>query len=153
MKGKILALATITAIGGVAVTGCATFGTGSARGSVGKVVSLINMGEAEPLTESSAVPFVFEGEVLLRPSDVKAVWRNLSINGFHLDKPEIMETVEIDETSYRVFADTFEMKTYFRKYVPTGSTLSKVESGGKEYFLLLGKVSEGYPEILGITGF
>lgn len=81
------------------------------------------------------------------------MWRNLSINGFRLDPAEISEVGKVDDTSYLVFSDTSEMRIFFEKYVPKGSTIAAVESDGREYYLLIGKVSGGYPQILGITGF
>jgi hypothetical protein len=144
----LLALAMFAA---AALTGCATLGGGA--GNVGKAVSLINQSDAELLTQNSAVPFIFEGEVLLRRSDVAAVWRNLSINGFRLSEEDVFDAGNIDDTTFRIFSDAEEMRVFFSKYVPFGSTLGRIKSGGKEYHVILGNVSGGYPQILGITGF
>lgn len=135
----------------VVLAGCATLAGGA--GNVGKAVSLINQGDADMLTQNSAVPFIFEGELLLRRSDVASVWRNLSINGFRLSEDDLLQVGTVDDTTYRVFSDADEMRVSFAKYVPPGSTLGRVSSGGKEFHLLLGQVSGGYPQILGITGF
>jgi hypothetical protein len=121
-------------------------------GRLEKAVSLINQGDAPALTESSAVPFVFDGEILLRASDVGAVWRNLSINGFRLDSEGVMGTSRVDDTTYQVFSEADEMRIFFSKYVPSGSVLGTVQSGGKTYYLLLGRMSGGYPQLLGIAG-
>ena len=135
----------------VFLTGCATLGGGT--GKVEKAVSLINQGDADLTAQNSAVPFVFEGEILARVSDVNAVWRNLSINGFRLDPSGIADVGRTDDSSYLIFSERSEMRIFFEKYVPDGSTIAAVESNGRGYHLLIGKVSGGYPQILGITGF
>ena len=140
-------------VAAVLLTGCATLGARMAPGNVEKAIALINQGDADLLAQNSAVPFVFEGEVLLRSSDVAAIWRNLSINGFHLDERGVLEVGNTDDSSYHVFSGAQGMSIFFSKYIPSGSILARVESDGKEYYLLLGKVSGGYPQILGITGF
>ena len=146
---KLIVLVTaVTAI----TAGCATFGTGQA-GDAEKIVTLINRGDAEQLTNISVIPFIFEGEVLFKASDVGAVWRNLSVNGFRINYPKYEEAARVDAGTYRIFADTYEMETYFAKHVPAAATLAKVTSKGQVYWLLLGRLTGGSPELLGITGF
>ena len=152
MIGKMLKMISLVTTIVAVATGCATFGTGQA-GDAGTIVSLINQGDVEQLTRIAVLPFVFEGEVLYKASDVEAVWRNLSINGFRIERPKFGDTVSIDVDTFQIFADTYEMEVFFGKYVPAGARLAAIASGGQEYWLLLGKASGGSPEFLGITGF
>jgi hypothetical protein len=137
----------------VGITGCATLGAGFAARDVEKAVGLINSQDGFELSRHSSAPFLFEGEMLLRDSDVDAVWHNLSENGFELENPIIVETSKSDETTYMVFSDTEEMEIFFRKYIPEGSTLGKIGTDNGTFYILLGRGVDGYPSILGITGF
>ncbi|MEJ2446596.1 MAG: hypothetical protein P8Y37_01435, partial [Anaerolineales bacterium] len=97
-------------------------------------------------------PFIFEREILFRPVDTQAVWRNLVENGFMLADPVITRVGGVDDNTYKIFADSDEMKILFKKYVPEKSTLALIETAGGTYQLLLGNGTRGYPSILGITG-
>ncbi len=149
MKGKtflILAAA-------ICVTGCATLSAGFAARDVEKAIELINTRNASELSRHSNTPFLFEGEMLLRGSDVEAVWHLLSENGFELKNPVIAETTVSDDATYKVFSESQEMEIFFRKYIPAGSTLGRIDTDDGTYHLLLGRGVDGYPAILGITGF
>ena len=67
---------------GLLLSGCATIGTGSSQRSVEKGISLINSGDVATLMEHTAIPFVFDGEILIRSGDVRILWENLSNNDF-----------------------------------------------------------------------
>lgn len=149
MKGN--ALFAIAAM--VCITGCATLSAGFAARDVEKAVDLINSQNASELSRHSSTPFLFEGEMLLRNTDVEAVWSNLSGNGFELKNPIIIETSKSDETTYRVFSESEEMEIFFRKYIPEDSILGKIDTDEGTFHILLGRGVDGYPAILGITGF
>ena len=149
MKGKtflILAAA-------VFITGCATLSAGFAARDVEKAVGLINSQDAAELSRHSSTPFLFDGEMLLRGSDIDAVWLHLSENGFKLKNPVIAETIKSDDTTYKVFSESQEMEIFFRKYIPAGSTLGRIDTDGGTFHVLLGRGVDGYPAIIGITGF
>ena len=148
MKGKIFwVLAAV-----IVFTGCATLSAGIAARDVERAVGLINSRDAFELKRHSSVPFIFDGEMLLRGSDVEAVWHNLSENGFELKNPVIAETKKSDERTYKVFSDSQEMEIFFRKYIPAGSTLGRIDTDDGIFYLLLGRGVDGYTAILGITG-
>jgi hypothetical protein len=149
MKGMTLLV--LTAL--VCVAGCATLSGGFAAREVEKAVELINTRDASEISRHSSAPFLFEGEMLLRGSDVEAVWRHLSENGFQLKNPVVVSTTESDDATFRVFSDTQEMEIFFRKYIPAGSTVGRVDTDTTTFHLLLGRGIDGYPAILGITGF
>ncbi len=137
----------------ITIAGCATFGAGYAARNVQKAVELINSKNALELSRHSSTPFLFDGEMLLRHSDVEAVWRHLSENDFELKNPIIAETATTDDSTYKIFSESQEMEIFFRKYIPDNSTLAKIYTEDGEYHLLLGRAVDGYPAILGITGF
>ena len=149
MKGKVLvALALI-----VIISGCATLRAGFAKRDVQKAVELINSQEADALSFHSGRPFIFEGEILFRSADIEAVWRHLSDNGFAFNNPRIVEAYRSDESTYKVFSESEEMKLLFKKYVPAGSTVGRIDTEEGSYYLLLGSGTGGYPAIIGLTGF
>jgi len=149
MKGN--ALFVIAAM--ICITGCATLSAGFAARDVEKAVGLINSQNASELGRHSSTPFLFEGEMLLRSTDVAAVWINLSENGFELKNPVIAETSLADETTYRVFSESEEMEIFFSKYIPEDSILGRIDTDDGTFHILLGRGVDGYPAILGITGF
>lgn len=149
MKGRVLLAVVCIA----AVSGCATLRSGFAEREVEKAIELINSGDAGKLAGHSGKMFVFDGEILLRSSDIRAVWRHLSENGFSLTDPVVIETFRSDDSTYAIFSESDEMKIFFSEYVPTGSTVGQVETIEGTFYLLLGNGSGGYPAILGITGF
>jgi hypothetical protein len=149
MKGKcIVTLACV-----LAVSSCATLEVKFAEQDVERAVELINSQDVDLLARNSGKAFIFDGEILLRSSDVRAVWSSLAKNDFSLENPIIVETQKTNDATYAVFSDSEEMKIFFSKYIPAGSTLGKVETSNGAYQLLLGRRSEGIPTILGITGF
>lgn len=149
MKGKVLVAVALI----VMLSGCATLSAGFARRDVQKAVELINSQEADDLSFHSGRPFIFEGEILFRSADIEAVWRQLSDNGFAFNNPRIVEAYRSDESTYKVFSESEEMKLLFQKYVPAGSTLGRIDTEEGSYYLLLGSGTGGYPAILGVTGF
>lgn len=149
MKGKGLPVVFFI----VLICGCATLGARFATKDVAKAVELINSQDAAALSLHSGKQFIFDGEILLRSADIHAVWSNLSDSGFSFINPFIVETFASDETTYRIFSDSEEMRILFDRYIPAGSTVGKIATDDGTYHLLLGSRSGGYPAILGITGF
>jgi len=148
---KLKALLLLVAV--TAVSACATLTDAIAVRNVEKAVELINSKDAEALARNSGKPFIFEGEALFRAADIRAVWQNVTENGFTLENPVIVEARKADSGSYAVFSESEEMEIIFRKYVPGGATLAIIETGRGVYQLLLGRGVGGYPSIIGITGF
>lgn len=149
MKGKVIAVLACAVI----VSGCATLGTRYAERNVEKAIALINSGDAGALGRYSSDEFIFGREILLRSSDIEAVWNHLIENGFALINPVVSGTYESDDTTFAVFSESEEMEIFFKKYIPPGSTVGKIETSDGTFYVLLGRGIEGYPAILGITGF
>ena len=136
----------------IVVAGCATLGSGFITRDFERAVAIINAHDANELIQNSSAPFIFESEMLLRKSDVEAVWRNLSKNRFELVNPVVAETKKIDESTYMVFSESEEMKVFFYKYIPEGSTLGRIDTDNGTFYLLIGRGADGYSALLGITG-
>ena len=137
---------------GILVSGCATLGVGSSQSPVEKAISLINTGDVDALVEMSVLPFVFDREILMRVGDIETLWGNLSENSFGIDGVRKIETSQVSADSYRLFSDAQEMSFFFQKYVETDSYTARITSNSGNFILLLGKMSAGYPQILGLSG-
>jgi len=137
----------------VAITGCATLKAGLAVRNFEKAVELINSQDVEALTRHSGKPFIFDREILFRTSDIEAVWRHLSENNFSLNNPVITVSGESGDSLHKLFSDSDEMEIIFRKYIPSDAAVGAIATDNGVYMLLLGSGTEGYPSILGITGF
>ena len=135
------------------IASCATVDIGSSYEREQKAVSMVNEGSTALLVDNTAVPFVFEGEILLRRSDIEAVWENLAANGFSIQNPEIIRSKRVRADTYMTFAETEEMRMYFGKYIGPSTTVVEIRAANGEFRLLIGADVEGYPQLLGITGF
>jgi hypothetical protein len=149
MKAKSLFII----VSAILIAGCATLGTGFAARDFERAVAIINSQDAGGIIQNTSAPFVFESEMLLRQSDVEAVWSHLSENGFELVNPIVTETNKIDDSTYRVFSESEEMRIFFSKYIPKGSALGRVDTDNGTFYLLIGRGADGYSAILGITGW
>ena len=146
LRGVYMTGKTFLILGAViTIAGCATLGAGYAARDVEKAVELINTQNASELSRHSSAPFLFDGEMLLRRSDIEAVWLHLTENGFKLKNPVITETTKSDDATYKVFLESQEMEIFFRKYIPADSTLGRIDTDDGVFYLLLGRGVDGTP--------
>lgn len=137
---------------GVILSGCATFGTGSSQTPVDGVISMINSGDAGTLVEASALPFVYDGEIIMRVGDIETLWKNLSRNDFRIDDVRKIETAQISASSFRLFSPSKEMEFFFQRYVPDDAYTARLSRNSGDFILLLGEVDTGVLQILGMSG-
>ena len=110
------------------ISSCATLGFEASESSVERVIALINSGEPEDVVTNSTIPFVFDGEILLRRRDVETLWMGLRANDFELTNPEILSIEGISESSYLLFSESREMEIHFSKHIPQGAYIAEVGS-------------------------
>ncbi|MBT3275886.1 MAG: hypothetical protein HN368_22245 [Spirochaetales bacterium] len=149
MKYKFL----IVLIAVILTAGCASFGSGPSQEETLKAVTMINSGGAVLLIENSGVPFIFDGEILVRRGDMESVWTNLNANGFQISGSRVISLAPVSDQSYAAFAETEEMRVFFKKYVDSSASLAKIRADSGVFYLLLGTEVDDYPQLLGITGF
>ena len=137
---------------GILLSGCATLGTGSSQRSVEKGISLINSGDVRTLMEHTAIPFVFDGEILMRSGDVRILWENLGNNDFAIEDVSGITTSPVSADSFRLFSDAKEVEFFFQKYVPEETYTANITSSSGDFVMLFGEMEDGYPQILGIAG-
>lgn len=160
MRNKILAVIFMTLA--VILSSCSTVPISRQEASVDKIVSLINAGDADTLVSISKKPFLLDGEIMLRDSDIAMIWNNLAGAGFTFGDRYKADIYPAVADYADLFSDTWEVQVFFRQYIPAhkeGAVLELSTDNGK-YFLILGNKivlkrngrKEKYPEIIGFKG-
>jgi hypothetical protein len=144
-----LCLAAATA---VLLGSCATSPYRPSEKKVQKLVDLIDKGGVGSVKGLAAAPFLLDGEILLRQSDVDSAWANLKSSGFGLGSPKIASVSRIAPDSYKLFADRMDVRAFFTKYLDEDSSIVALDASGGRYYLLLNKEVKGYPRIQGMRG-
>lgn len=117
-----------------------------------KLVSLINEGKVYEVDGLSPAPFVLDTETLYLESDVATLWKNLKGASFAMADSRFVSSKPVDGESYRVFADTFDMKNFFARYTGKDTSVVTVDTSDGRYLLLLERAVKGYPRIRGMKG-
>lgn len=128
---------------------CTTTPYAQREDNVQKVIDLINEGEAEALMAQSRLPFLFDGEILMLERDVRNMWENLAGADFSMKNAEHEYIGPAGRYSYPPFADSMEVRTFFKKYLPEKSSIVRITADNGEFFLLLGPRDETAPTIIG----
>ncbi len=109
-----LAFAVVAAL---LVSSCASFQRGWDQHHVDMVAGLINGGQGDKLAAMSATPFLVDGEIVAMKPDVAAFWNGIVKAGFKVEGATLTEGSPITDASYKQFADTMEVKSFFAQYV------------------------------------
>jgi hypothetical protein len=118
---------------------------------VDKVVALIGAGDTDRLEKLTALPFLFDGEIIALPGDAGVLWQNLKAAGITLKGAKLIGITPARVDSYKLFADTWEVSVFFKKYVPKNGAIAEVRSDTGNYLLLLGGFAlDGYARIIGL---
>jgi len=117
-----------------------------------KLVGLINDGKVNEVEGLSRTPFVLDTETLYLESDVTTMWKNLKAASFVMAGAKFESTNRVTADSYKIFADSYDMKNYFAKYTGADTSVVTVETGDGRYYLLLDRKVKGYPRIQGLKG-
>jgi hypothetical protein len=134
------------------LSSCAGLQRSRDRGDARYIADLINSGKPQELTRMSAVPFLVDGEIVALPGDVAAFWQNAVKSGFRIPSPELASAEPLRADSYREFADSMEVKTFFKKYADRDARLLELESSSGQSVLLLVKDSWGARKLYGFKG-
>jgi hypothetical protein len=122
-----------------------------AENKILSLVKAINDGEvaAKGLTET---PFLFEGEVIPLQNHLTALWWNLHGAGFRLREASVTRIEPLTEDSFRLFADTREMRAFFARYVDKGASCVELKTRSGIFYLLVNTEVSGLPRLQGIKG-
>jgi hypothetical protein len=131
---------------------CATTPYAPSERKVQRLVALIDSGGVGAVKSLAAAPFLLDGEILLRQSDVEAAWANLKAAGFKLGSPAIASIARVGPDSYKLFADSMDVRVFFKKYLDKDSSVVGLDAAEGRYYLILNREIKGYPRIQGIRG-
>jgi len=145
----ILALG-LAALG--ALCSCATAPYTPSEKKVQKLVALIDKGGVGAVKGLSAAPFLLDGEILLRQADVDSAWSNLKAAGFTMGAPKIASIERLGDGSYARFAETMEVRSFFKRYLNKDSVLVALDAAEGRYYLILNREVSGYPRIQAFKG-
>lgn len=135
-----------------ALASCASTPYVQKEGDVLRLVRLINEGKVNQVEGLAPSPFVLDAETLYLESDVTTMWNNLREASFVMSEARFVETEPVGEGSWKVFADTYDMKNYFARYTGKDSSIVTLDTAEGRYFLLLERKIHGYPRIRGLKG-
>jgi hypothetical protein len=147
-----LAACLLAALAFVSSSSCAGLPYTPSEKKVDKLVALIDSGGVGAIKGLSQAPFILDGEILLRQSDVDSAWANLKAAGFGLGKPKVASIARIAPDGYAVFADTMDARVFFKKYLDKDSSLVALNAAEGRYYLILNREVKGYPRIQGFKG-
>jgi hypothetical protein len=133
----------------VLASSCTTTPYSQREGNVQKAIDLIHAGDADRLVSQSELPFLFDAEIIMLERDLRTLWENLSEAEFTMENFEVEYIGPAGRYSYPPFADSMEVRTFFKKYVPEQSAIVRVIADNGEFFLLLGPEEDEAPTFIG----
>ncbi len=117
------------------------------------VAQLINQGQSQKLAAMSATPFLVDGEIVSLKSDVSSFWNGIVRAGFRVEGATLEQGVPLTGESYKQFADTMEVKSFFSQYVKKDARILELRtSTSGDRILLIFRDSWGTKTIYGFKG-
>jgi hypothetical protein len=122
----------------IALASCASLQHNWDRDSVKQVADLLNASQPQKLASMSVTPFLVDGEIVLLKNDVASFWEGVTKAGFRVDGSSLDQGAPVTEESYKQFAPTMEVKSFFARYVQKDSRiLSMASSTGRRILLVM----------------
>lgn len=131
---------------------CATVPVSQRERRVETLIEELNTADVDRLMELSARPFLFDGEIIIVEADLRSMWSNLRDVGFTFDGATITALEPVDETTYRRFSDSMEVRVWFEKYTTEDAAIATVQTSHGSFLILTGDRLERLPYIFGFTG-
>ena len=131
---------------------CASIAIAPDVDNVTTLVDRLAQGGPEGLFDVVSDQFVYDQELLKRESDVLLLWERLFDAGISFDGAEVLSVAALDDDSYRLFGDSFEMRSFFERYLRGAPAIARIRVGAEEYLLLVGGGRNGVPELFGMRG-
>jgi hypothetical protein len=145
-------LITLALVVAAAAISCATAPYTPSERSITRLAALIDSGRVGSVKGLAAAPFLLDGEILLRQSDVDAAWANFAAAKLSLRSPKVASIARIGPDSYASFGSSMDVRVFFKKYLDKNSSLVALDTADGRYYLLLNREVSGYPRIQGIAG-
>ncbi len=122
----------------LALSSCASLQHGWDQGDVNMVADLINAGQSAKLASMSGSPFLIDGEVVPLKADVAGFWDGIIKAGYKVQGPQLGAAAPVSADSYKQFADTMEVRAFFKNYVKKDTRILELKtSAGKSILLII----------------
>ena len=128
MRKLVLAAAACAAA--ITLASCASFQHSWDQGNVQNLANLINAGQSAKLAAMSSTPFLVDGEIVALKADVAGFWDGIIKAGYKVEGPELNAANPVTADSYKLFADTMEVKSFFAQYVKKNTRVLEMKTGG-----------------------
>ena len=122
----------------ILISSCATMDFTHGKGDFLEISSLIDEGDSGTLAARSALPFLLDGEIVVREEDIVLLWRNLAAAGFSVGTTDGVSVERVSDASHEAFGGTFDTAVFFGKYVPSRARLGRISSVRGEVLIILG---------------
>jgi hypothetical protein len=136
----------------VALFSCASIQRSQDQGTVRQVADLINSGNSAHLASLSASPFLLDGEIIPLPADVASFWQGIAKAGFRVEGTALDRGVPVGAESYKDFANTMEVRSFFSQYVKNGTRVLDLTTSAGTRIRLLTRSQWFSWKILGFKG-
>jgi len=124
------------------VTGCASIGI-SGEDEAHRAISLIDSGNADALKDSSRIPFLLDGEILLGETELNLLWEGLSASGFAFHNPVIDQVFPAEPEHFSLLGDSMDVEVYFKKYLGSKDSIVLFHSEEGAFILILSSRKTG----------
>ncbi len=122
------------------------------KNNVDLVVKQINDGQADKLAAMSSTPFLVDGEIVSLKPDIAAFWKGIVNAGFRVEKATFELGGPVSAESYKYFADTMEVKSFFSQYVKKDARVLAFRSTKGERIFIIVRESGSSRTIYGFKG-
>lgn len=132
------------------VAGCSSLLNENQAGA--EAVSLarqVNAGQVDALAGTSSRPFLFEGEILPTEAMLNDLWQGLTDGGVTFDDPTVREVRVVDGESFKVFANSWEVEVWFKRYVPDPAYLVFLDTAEQQLVILLDRNRKNPRRVMG----
>ncbi len=135
------------------LSSCASLQHSRDQGDVEMVAGLINDGQGQKLAAMSATPFLVDGEIVPLKPDVASFWNGIVKAGFRVEGATLMQGAPLTADSYKQFADTMEVKSFFAQYVKKDARILELRTATSgDRILLIFRDSWGSKTMYGFKG-
>ena len=100
----------------------------------------------------SEMPFLLDGEIVLLPADISAFWTGIVKAGFRVQGAALESGVPVTVESYRQFADTMEVKSFFSRHVKDKARILEMSTSSGKRIRILTRSTWFSWKILGFKG-
>jgi hypothetical protein len=148
---KLLVAAAACAVA-LSLASCASLQHGWDQGAVKQVADLLNAGQAQELAAISVTPFLVDGEIVPLKGDVASFWDGVVKAGFRVEAAALEQGTPVSAESYKQFADTMEVKSFFSRYVKKDARILSMTSSKGTHILLLMRSEWFSRQLIGFKG-